>query len=190
MPKVRLEIEQVTIFRPKKRWNLYFVIMAEHPTEEDKMIISTLPQEPFLLSRRHDNTYQFSTDDDGSDGLFVLSRELPKDRELNVQIYLRHSRKGLRNLGNILKDIEVGIGKDALGIVGDIVGNDTPWLIIAKKAVPSLGNVLAKIPDRSFGFLSAFEKFGPEFENQQEIDRKKDFTGDASLVYTWSLDDD
>ena len=39
------------------------------------------------------------------------------------------------------------------------------------------------------GFLSAFERFGPEFEDTYEIDRKKEFTGDASLVYSWSVDD-
>jgi len=28
-----------------------------------------------------------------------------------------------------------------------------------------------------------------EFENESEIDRKKDFTGDTSLVYSWSVDE-
>ena len=46
MTRVRLEIDEVQIHRPKKRWKLYFVIVAEHPTEKDKMIVSTLPQQP------------------------------------------------------------------------------------------------------------------------------------------------
>jgi hypothetical protein len=62
-------------------------------------------------------------------------------------------------------------------------------LVIAKKAVPLLGKILSKIPDRDFGFLSAFERFGSEFEDTYEIDRKKDFSGDASLVYSWSIDE-
>lgn len=190
MTKVRLEIDEVQIYRPKKRWKLYFVIMAEHPTEEDKMILTTLPQEPIKLSKRHDNSFQFDTDDTGSEGLFVLSRELPADRELNVHIYLRHTRDSMRNLGEILKNVETGIGGDAFGIVTDIVGTTTvPWLVIAKKAVPMIGKILADIPDRDFGFLSAFERFGPEFEQQFEIDRMKDFSGDASLVYSWSVDE-
>ena len=190
MTRVRLEIDEVTIYRPKKRWKLYFVVIAEHPTEDDKMILTTFPQEPIKLSKRHDNSFQFDTDDTGSEGLFVMSRELPEDRELNVHIYLRHTRNSLRNLGEILKNVESGIGGDAFGIVTDIVGTTTvPWLMIAKKAVPMIGKILAKIPDRDFGFLSAFERFGPEFEEQYEIDRMKDFSGDASIVYSWSIDE-
>lgn len=190
MTKVRLEIDEVNIHRHKKRWNLYFLVVAEHPTENDKMIVTTLPQQPFRLSKRHDNSFQFDTDEVGSEGLFVLSRELPEDRELNVQIYLRHSRKATRDLGEILSDVESGIGGDAFGIVTDIVGTTTvPWLVIAKKSISMIGKILIKIPDRKLGFLSAFESFGKEFENEFEIDRKKDFTGDASLVYSWSVDE-
>jgi len=190
MTRVRLEIDEVQIHRPKRRWKLYFVILAEHPSDDDKMIMTTLPHEPFRLAKRHDNAYQFDTDDAGSEGLFVLSRDIPEDRELNVHIYLRHTRQGTRNLGEVLQDVEQGIGGDAFGIVTDIVGTTTvPWLVIAKKAVPMVGKILSKIPDRDFGFLSAFERFGPEFEDTYEIDRFKDFTGDASLVYSWSVDD-
>jgi len=190
MTKVRLEIDEVQIYRPKKRWKLYFVIMAEHPEDQNKMILTTLPQEPFKLSKRHENSFMFDTDQAGSEGLFVLSRELPEDRELNVHIYLRHTRQATRNLGEILKDVEGGIGGDAFGIVTDIVGTTTtPWLVVAKKAVPLIGKILAKLPDRDFGFLSAFERFGPEFEDQFEIDREKEFSGDASLVYSWSVDE-
>ncbi|HHE64565.1 MAG TPA: hypothetical protein ENL09_00910, partial [Bacteroidetes bacterium] len=87
MTQVRLEIDEVQIYRPKRRWKLYFVILAEHPDDRSKMIMTTMPHEPFKLSKRHDNSYQFDTDDSGSEGLFVLRREIPKDRELNVHIY-------------------------------------------------------------------------------------------------------
>ena len=189
MARVRLEIDQVEIYRPKQRWKLYFVILAEHPEDKEKMIMATLPQEPFKLSSRHNNSYQFDTDDAGSEGLFVLSREIPEDRELNVHIYLRHTRRGTRDIGNILQEVKDGIKEDAFDIVTTIAGTATvPWLVIAKKAVPLIGKILAKIPDRDFGFLSAFERFGPEFEEQVEIDRQKDFSGDASLIYSWSVE--
>ncbi len=189
MTRVLLEIDEVKIYRPRKRWHLYFVVVADHPTENDKMIVATLPQEPFLLTSRHNNEYQFDTNQQGSEGLFVLSREMPKDREINVQFYLRHSRKATRDLGEILNDIKTGIGGGALGIVTDIVGTTgIPWLVIAKKSISLIGKILEKIPDKDFGFLSAFERFGPEFESQTDIDREKDFTGDASLVYSWTLD--
>ncbi len=189
MTKVRLEIDEVTIYRPKKKWKLYFVILADHPTDKDKMIVTTLPQHPFKMSKRHENSYQFDTNDEGSEGLFVLSRDLPEDRELNVHIYLRHTKKATRDMGEILRNITDGMAGDAFGLVTDIVGTTTvPWLVIAKKSVSLIGKILTKIPDRDFGFLSAFEKFGPEFEEQYEIDREKDFSGDASLIYSWSIE--
>nr|WP_321453920.1 hypothetical protein [uncultured Carboxylicivirga sp.] len=191
MARVRLEIDEVQIYRPKKKWQLYFVILTEHPDDSSKMIMTTLPTKPFKLSKRHDNSFHFDTDEVGSEGLKVLSRELPENRELNVHIYLRHTRSQVRDLGAILTDVETGIGGDAFGIVTDIVGTATvPWLVFAKKAVPLVGKILSKIPDRDFGFLSAFERFGDEFEDQIEIDRKKDFSGDASLVYSWSIDEE
>ncbi len=191
MTKVRLEIDEVEIFRPRKRWHLYFVVVAEHPEDNDKMIVSTLPQQPFLLTHRHDNVYHFDTGEPGSEGLFVLSREMPADRELNVQFYLRHSRKATRDLGKVLDDIKHGIAGGALGLVTDIVGTTgMPWLVIAKKSLSLVGKVLEEIPDKDFGFLSAFERFGPEFEKQTDIDRAKDFTGDAAMVYSWTVDDD
>ncbi len=190
MTKVRLEIDEVEIYRPRKRWHLYFVVVAEHPSDPDKMIVSTLPQQPFLLTSRHHNVYHFDTDQPGSEGLFVLSREMPADRELNVQFYLRHSRKATRDLGAVLGDLKKGMGTAALDIVTDIVGTaGMPWLVIAKKSLSLVGKILEQIPDKDFGFLSAFERFGPEFEKQTDIDREKQFTGDASMVYSWSVDD-
>lgn len=190
MTKVRLEIDGVQIHRERKTWKLYFVIVAENPEDSEKMIVTSLPNPYFKLTSRHENKYHFDTDQPGAEGLFVISRELPEDRELNVHIYLRHTRKSTREVGEILKDIESGIGGDAFGIVNEIVGGGTvPWLVIAKKAVPLIGKVLEKIPDKDFGFLSAFERFGNEFEEQTDIDRFKDFTGDASLIYSWSLDE-
>ena len=119
-----------------------------------------------------------------------MSKEIPSDRELNVHLYLRHTRKATRNLGEILQEVESGVGGDAFGIVTNLVGSaTTPWLVIAKKAIPLVGKILAKVPDRDFGFMSAFERFGPEFDEQYEIDREKEFTGDASLVYSWAIDD-
>ena len=34
MTRVRLEIDEVQIHRPKKRWKLYFLVVTDQPTEE------------------------------------------------------------------------------------------------------------------------------------------------------------
>jgi len=191
MVHARLEIDEIQIYKGRRNWKLYFIVLAEHPTEPDKMIMTTIPQEPFKLSKRHNNSFSFDTNQAGSEGLFVLSRELPENREINVHFYLRHSKKGLRDLGEILQDIESGIGGYSFGIVTDIVGTTTvPWLVLAKKAIPLIGRLLAKSKDKDFGFLSAFERFGSEFEVEKDISRKKDFSGDAAMIYSWTMDDD
>ena len=82
------------------------------------------------------------------------------------------------------------MGGDAFDIVEDIVGTVTPWLVIAKKAVPMIGSILRGIKDRDFGMVSVYEEFGPEFEDQIELDRSNTFsTGDAMLVWSWSINE-
>jgi len=189
MPQVRLEFEELTIHRPKKRWNMYFIIVAQHPEDDDKMILTTTPDPYMRLKPRMKNTVDFEPEGEGVDGLLVLKREMPTDRKLNVRVYLRHSRKNTRNIANFLKDMKGELVSDGFDIVSDIVGTTNPWLIIAKKAVPFIGEILAKIPDRDFGMVSVYEEFGPEFEGQIELDRSNKFTsGDATLVWSWSID--
>ncbi|MEM9337806.1 MAG: hypothetical protein AAGA66_03705 [Bacteroidota bacterium] len=189
MPQVQLEFEELQIHRGKKRWKLYFVIVAQHPEEEDKMIVTTTP-DPFIrLKPKAENRIDFEPEGVGTDGFLVLKRDMPEDRKLNVRVYLRHSRKDTRTAGEFLQDMKDKLGADAFDIITDVFGATNPWLVIAKKAVPFIGGVLANIKDRDFGMISAFEEFGPEFENQVEVDRSGKFsTGDASLVWSWSID--
>ena len=43
MSKIVLEFESLKILRPKKRWKLYLVVVAEDPSDPDKTLITTLP---------------------------------------------------------------------------------------------------------------------------------------------------
>jgi len=190
MAQVRLEFEELTIHRPKKRWNLYFIVVAQHPDDDDKMILTTTPDPYIRLKPRIDNVIDFEPEGTGVDGFLVLKREMPADRRLNVRVYLRHSRNATRNVGEFLMDMKGRLGTDAFDIVSDLVGTTNPWLVFAKKAVPFIGGILAKIPDKDFGMVSVYEEFGPEFEDQTELDRSNKFsTGDATLVWSWSIAD-
>ncbi|MFV8324897.1 hypothetical protein [Flavobacterium sp. ZS1P14] len=189
MTKVRLEIDSITIHRPKKRWQIYFVVIADHPTEDNKMIVTTLPQGPIKLSPFNNNLYHFDTSQEGAEGLFLMSRKMPKSRELNVHLYVRHSRSKQRDLYEVLKNVETGLTGETFGMITNVVGTAAvPWLVISKKAISMIGNVLSKINDRDLGFISAFERFGPEFEDQTEIDREKPGS-DCTIVYSWSVED-
>ena len=51
--RVRLELNQLNIDRPKKRWDIYFVVVAEHPTDTEKMVLATLPIDPIKMGLDH-----------------------------------------------------------------------------------------------------------------------------------------
>ncbi len=191
MAKIKLEFEKLTIHRPKERWKLYFVIVAEHPTEADKMVITTIPQSDIIrLKPSQGNEINFEPKGDDTDGLFVIERDMPADRRVSVRVYLRHSRKNMRNTGDLLAEIQHELGSEAFGIVTDVLGLvDAPWLVVSKYALGSIGKILRKIKDRDFGFVSMDEEFGDEFENQTELDRENTFsTGEASIVWSWSAE--
>lgn len=185
---VRLELEKLEILRPKERWQLYFVIATEHPSDNNKMVISSLPDPYIRLKPSQNNTINFEPEGAGTDGFFVFERQIPEDRRISARMYLRHSRSDTRELGKILQDIKGELGNDAFGILDDIFGTNTAWLEISKKALPLVGNILEKIKDRDFGFVSMDEEFGNEFENQTELDRQNNFsTGQAKVCWSWSL---
>lgn len=187
MKKVRLEINKLTIHRPKERWKIYFVIMVEHPTDPEKMVLSTIPTNPIRMTPNLNNVFQFDSQEEGSEGLLLLRREMPASNELNVHCYVRHSRSDVRDAGAIMKDIKDELGTETLGEITNILGTTNPWLVISKAAIPLIGKILTKVKDREMGFISMFERFGEEFENDGEIDREKT-GGFSTLVYTWSVD--
>jgi len=187
MTRIRLEIDHLQIHRPKKRWKLYFVVATEHPADPSKMLLATLPQNPILVTPGQENFVNFEANGSGANGLFVLSRDMPANRELNVHVHVMHSRRSVTEIGKVLKDIEKGIAGDALGVITDVLGTTNPWLTIAKKALPVVGQILQKIPDRNMGFASMFERFGPEFENEVEVDREIR-GGHITLIYSWAVE--
>ncbi len=193
MATVRLEFEKLEILVRKRKWKLYFIIVAEHPTESDKMVLTTIPaagENFFRLKRNSKNVVDFEpvATDSGVDGLFVLEREMPADRTIRVRAFLKHNRKSTREIGDIFKDIEGGLGGNVLGTVTNILGSASPWIMVAKTAMGIVGEVLGKIKDRDFGYLSMDEEFGPEFDGKRELDRVNRFTtGNARLRWSWRI---
>ncbi len=193
MATVRLEFERLEILLRKRRWKLYFIIVAEHPTEPDKMVLTTIPaagENFFMLKKNSKNVVDFEpvAADSGVDGLFVLEREMPADRTIRVRAFLKHNRKSVRDAGDILGSIEKGLGDNVLGTITNILGSSSPWIVIAKTAMGIVGKVLSNIKDRDFGYLSMDEEFGPEFEGKKELDRVNRFTtGNARLRWSWRV---
>jgi hypothetical protein len=189
MATVRLEFESLTMDRPKKRWNLYFVLLTEHPTDEDKMVMRVFPEQPISLLPAAQNEIDFSPEGQHTNGLIVLERTLPTDKTLRAQVFLRHSRDDAREIGEVIASIQAELGDNVLGAISDIFNVAGPWMVIAKTAFGIVGDILRKVQDRDFGFLSLDQHFTEEFMDNVEYDRKHPFsTHHASLVWTWSVD--
>jgi hypothetical protein len=190
MKTITLEFSKLQILKGKEKWKLYFIIVTEHPTDNDKMVLTTFP-DPFVrLKPNQDNLISFEPEGSGeTDGLFVVERYLPDDCRIKVRVYLRHCRQSTRNLGEALNDLQTSLGGDVFGIVDDLLGTAVPWLVIAKKAVPMIGNVLSKIKDKDMGFVSmdeAFESY--DLAQNKTLDRSNTLsTGEAKIWWKWKV---
>ncbi len=189
MADIILEFEKLEILKPRERWKLYFIIVSDHPGDPDKMLVGNIPSEYIRLKPKEDNVISFTPEgDDGADGLFVMECPLPASGRIKVRAFLRHSRQAARNVGKFMKDMKKELGDDAMDIITDALGTTSPWLVIAKKALPLVGNILGKIKDRDMGFINLDENFGPEFKKNKKLKRFNRFsTGEAKLTWQWSV---
>ena len=192
MKTITLEFSKLQILKKRERWRLYFIMVTEHPEDNDKMIISTFPEPYVRLKPNKDNLISFEPEGSpGVDGMFVIERQLPDDKRVKVRLYLRQSRKKVRSIGDALKDLKTTLGGDAFEIVTDIVGSDLPWLVVAKKVFPMIGTILGNIKDRDMGFVTMDESFGKEFKPGKKVERNNEFsTGEANIWWKWSVKND
>ncbi len=189
MKSITLEFSKLQILKGRERWRLYFIMVAEHPADNDKMIVSTFP-DPFIrLKPNKENVINFEPEGSpGVDGMFVIEREFPADNRIKARVYLRQSRKKTRNVGDALSDLQKTLGGDAFEIVTDIMGSGVPWLVVAKKALPMIGKILGSMKDRDMGFVNMDERFGSEFKPGVKAERHTQFsTGEAKIWWKWSV---
>lgn len=186
MATVRLELNKIQIHRPKERWQLYFVMVTDHPVEKNQVAVTMLPARPILVVPEQHNQVYFEPTGKGSEGMLLLSRKMPTTRELNVHLHVMHSRRSGREIGKVLENIADAAGSGVLGKEIDLLGVSSPWLRMARGSVPLIGQALTSLPDRNLGFISMFERFGPEFEQDIEIDREVR-GGHVTAVYSWSV---
>jgi len=186
---ITLEFSKLQILKAKERWKLYFIIVTEHPEDNDKMVISTFPDPYIRLKPNNDNLISFEPEGSpGTDGLFVIERPMPVDRRIKVRVYLCQSRKKIRSLGDSLKDLNASLSGDAFEIVDELMGTTIPWLVVAKKAAPMIGTALSKIKDRDMGFVSMDESFDKDVKQNSVLERANEFsTGEARIEWKWKV---
>ena len=190
MKTITLEFSRLQILKERERWRLYFILATEHPDDNDKMVISTFPDPYIRLKPNQDNLINFEPDGStGTDGLFVIERNMPEDQRIKTHVYLRQSRKKIRSLGDSLQDMKTTLGGDAFEIIDELLGTSVPWLVFAKKALPLIGKVLSQIQDKDMGFVSMDESFREEPEQNSALERANSFsTGEAKIWWKWKID--
>lgn len=189
MKTITLEFSRLQILKERERWRVYFILVTEHPGDNDKMVISTFPDPYIRLKPNQDNLINFEPEGStGTDGLFIIERNMPEDQRIKTHVYLRQSRKKIRSLGESLQDLKTTLGGDAFEIIDELLGTTVPWLVFAKKALPLIGKVLSQIQDKDMGFVSMDEYFGQEPEQNSALERSNTFsTGEAKIWWKWKV---
>lgn len=186
---IRLEFDSFDVLLSKKRWNLYFVIVTDHPTDTDKMLVRLEPTgAPILLKPAANNRVSF-VPNGGSTGLITLKREMPNDNTIRVRTYLRHDRSKTRDLGDVINKIRTDLGDDAIGMVADVLGIGMPWLVIAKGAIAALEGILKNIGDKDFGMVNMDIAFDAPNATPASFKVFDNFfsTGRAKITWKWVI---
>jgi hypothetical protein len=186
MENVRLELDFLDLDRRKERWNIYFVVATDHPDDPTKMAISVVPDGLRIpLRNPSDNYYSFQGEGDNADGLMIMRRKMPELYSVRARMWMMHDRQGIRNTGDILKEISDIMGGEG---IAQILGNASPWLVVGRAALGLVGTAMKKINDRELGFVTLDEYFNPDGEDDPEKSfEKKLSTGYGSLGYSWIL---
>jgi len=190
MDKIRLELNYIDLERNKKRWSLYFVLATENPEKPEEIVIATLPTTDFIKVRKPaDNLVQFEPQGEDTEGLFALERSMPDDFSVKARLWVMHSRKIQRGIGEKLGKISEFLGGSEGSEVLASLGAVNPWVSIGVKGIGVIGSALSKIKDRQLGFVNLDEHFNPDGEEDEEMERTNRLsTGFGEIGWSWVVD--
>jgi len=193
MESVRLSLNTLEILKKRESWNLYIILVTELPDDPAQMAISIHPSYGLMkLTKHSDNLIEFVPDGNGTEGMFLLEREMPEDGSVRAGIFLMQSKKRMRNVGDLLQDLIEILPEDTtkMGAINSL-GSLNPWLMTKPlNAIPISGiaKILSKLKDRELGFISLDENFGDEFKTKPSQERSgKLYSGIAELTWTWNV---
>jgi len=192
---IRLELDYLKIERKRKRWNIYFLIVAENPTDPSKTVVTATPNSPILVRSLDNNELHFESQGAGDpNGLIVLERDMPADKTMRLSIWVVQSREKERNAGEFLEKLNGKVNGSGNGIGKNIVhllGNTNPWLGIAKDMVEvggKVGELLEEMQDKKKGFITLDEGFSQGEIDSGEVDRSGQISAFGELGWTWIID--
>ncbi|TRX59943.1 hypothetical protein FNH22_07770 [Fulvivirga sp. M361] len=191
MDRIRLELNYLDLERNKKRWSLYIVLATDNPEKPGEVVITTLPSGFIKVRKPAENLVQFEPEGEGTEGLFVLERDMPSDFSVRARLWLMHSRKGQRDFGEKLSEIGSFLGNSDGSQLIAALGASNPWVSVGIQGIGAVGTALSKIKDRQLGFLNLDEHFNANGEEDMELERKNRLsTGFGEVGWSWVVDND
>ena len=185
MKNIRLEINSLELDRPKKRWELYFIIATEDPDYPDKTLISVIPKDFFIQFRKStENFYSFKPEGENTEGMFILERKMPLDKSVKVRLWLIHSRDKARSTGEVMEKVTNAISGESIPNKLKYLGNN-PWIVVAGFGLDIISGVLKDSKDRQLGMVVMDEEFENSRGNKQFDRKNKISTGYGELHWSW-----
>lgn len=195
MTKIRLELDFIEIERKRKRWNIYFILATDHPTDSEQTVLTVFPSHPCPIQPIDNNRIDFEPKGNGElNGLFVLERLMPEDESIRARLWVVQSRDKARNIGAVMEQVSGSLGASNVPeVVIKALGAATPWIAVGKTLL-SMGSLIGKIlkesKDTKKGFINMDESFTPEEIDLGELDRSNRFSGFGEVGWTWVIDKD
>ncbi len=179
MSKTILVLDKIKVLKKRKKWNLYLILVINHPSDSTKKLVRIIPEGHFIdLKKQTDDSYSFvPLGGESGDGLELLSTSSRQERLMNIQVYVKN-HEGIKNIISVTKNIEgdLNIGYEAVG----------KWLTVGLKALNSLESIINKIPDRNMGMLNIGFIFSKA--ERAHTFSNKTTTGEIELTWTWIFD--
>lgn len=187
MATARLDLDHLEILVPKKRWQLYFLLILQSQNESD-VVLSVLPERCITVKPEANNVVAFKPEGKHTEGMKLLELPVVSGTSFKIRLYLYHSRNKLSNTVSILNE---AVNTNAATISGNLKKislNAIPWYSIGVGSVKVLDTILQSIPDRDMGVLILDESFGDEINGTREIKRSNTLSsGEVKVNWRWSI---
>lgn len=192
MSNITLSLDKIQVLKNRKHWNLYLMMVINHPTDASKKLVRIIPDGHFInFKKETDDSYSFVPNGGSAgDGLEMISMNVPQSNTLDVQVYVKN-HEGIKKFMSVLESIKGDLKgqtpKNLSGIAGKVAASS--WLSVAGKALDAVGGVINDIPDRNMGMLSmGLDLIKSSAKSGVQTFSNKTTTGEVELTWSWVLD--
>lgn len=188
MSTIKLSLDSLQVLEKKTRWNLFFIVITDHPTDESQKLVGTFPTggEQIQLKPETNNQYSFVAQGaKPGDGMELLSIQNPSVQSLDVQIYVKN-KGALSKVADVLGTLKGQANAKDFESLPGFLGKAASWVSVQSKAITDIVNILEKMPDRAMGMVDMGLNFSELTTAAPVITRSnKTSTGEVEFTWTW-----